>query len=94
MSGFGTSPLIPTMYVLIDKYVTVTSKIGSLFTIIYTSGEFVIPIIISLYMKDFPMILMYTTASLSSFCVILIIGLFLIFRRIELMRNPKIVNKA
>ena len=93
MSGFGTSPLFPTMYVLIDEYVSITSKISSLFTIGYTSGEFVIPIIISLYIKEFPMFLMYTTVFVSFFCVILIVGLFLIFRRIDLMRNPKILNR-
>lgn len=83
LSGFGTSAVYPTLFALVDEYVTITSKISSLFTIGCVIGEFAIPTIIGLFIKENPMFLIYMTACVSLFCIMLLGCLFFVFRMIN-----------
>ncbi|GIY85279.1 sodium-dependent glucose transporter 1A [Caerostris darwini] len=79
--GVGTASFFPAAVGWTDRYITMTNKIASSFSIGASFGEMVIPYIIGIYINTVPEILTYMVAASSILSVVVILILWLILRK-------------
>ena len=70
----GSASIYATGLLWLESYIVITSKIGSIFTIMSSLGPDVFPVLAGQFIEDWPMFIMYLTAAI----VVLCIGLFAI----------------
>ena len=81
--GCGMSAVWACMFVFLEEYFPVTSVVGSLMIVSGVLGEFVFPVIISAFIKDYPQILLWTVL----FCSV---SISLLFAAISLILRSKL----
>lgn len=82
MIGIGMSSVWACIFGFLEQFFPVTSVIGSLMIVAGVLGEFVFPVLISYFVKDYPKILLWVVlfCSVSTCCLFLLIYLICTLR--------------
>lgn len=91
--GVALASFFPAAISWVERYIVITNKVASVFTVGAAIGEMVIPLLISQFIESFPEVLFYAVESSGLLCTVTLLVLWLIAKR-KGERYPKDKKKG